>query len=1309
MVGQTVRCPVCRSRFVVTSLRLSDSTTTLGDIQNEALQTQDAHSTQAVSVSETDVHSQLTIGRIGRFELKQQLGMGGFGVVYLAWDPELSREVALKVPRFSADDTLRTKRFAAEARAAANLRHPHIVAVFDAGRAGNQAFIAYEYIDGETLSSRLMRAKPDLATLITWVRQIADALAYAHGEGIVHRDIKPDNILLNARDQPQILDFGLAKRTNEDSVQTTEGSLLGTPAYMSPEQARGEIDHIGPASDQYSLGVVLYELLANRRPYSGLPHVVIAQVAGDETPPPPSSFTSGLPRDLVAICMKAISKDYNQRFADCAAFAEDLGRWQRGETIQARRTSPLERAVRWVRRNPASATAIGIIASALISVSVLAGAFALYQQREKADLIAAQQSVDESLRFANAQVDEMTKSESAARKALVNEQKERTRANAARADAENQRAQFELERDRSMRGLLAGLLLRIENAKRSGNLVLTVELLTQAMETARSLNDHRLLLGLTLDRQLTQSLFVRNPQVAASGGTPAAPAAPKQLSLFSRSANGGARVASTDIPLPFSGPWLPETRVSNWNGVAWLLLDARPLDETNLCLVFAVSNPSRVVWSRVHVVVVNTQNGDCTRNRDFSLAPTDCADTPPDVTISSSDVIAIQERDTPQVIRLFDLRKWDFTKTLNVGAGTLQQLCFSPNGQRLLVSRFAETLTKGLVIRLFRWADDTTSDRLSGNASSLTLVGHRQFALIEERGHTMLIDLENGQRLVDAELPHCDRYEVQPATRQLIGVNGTELFAAVGLRNEIQRFSVALPRAISQFAFSASGKGFEIVSDGLRFQIDSHGRRRLNVNVTPIKEPLPASVLSDEPPISGQFAGFLTSGSFATLESKSTLHKIPGSGALQGLALRKDRIVALGLHTIQETELSSRQLALPDFFSVVRLIRGVHNDAGVSQEPIDVSRLISPSDGFLMAPDGECATVLVSRDPPEIRLFSLSKQTWIGPVHPFHSGFIGAEPSDDPQVAETSIASWGRQARFSKNSQLMLYRPRATELELVACDTGARLGNRYPISAKQQLYDGGFSGDGRKIWALAGEREPTELWHWDTAGGPARQSRIVLPDSHFARWISSQTDRMITLTGSIPTVVELSTGNEVGRLDVPPDGLAGFSSDGRYILAREVDALRTAPWWDAKTATAAAQGAREGRDPSRTLPWPPTGHDSWSFANSELPTSILFRERDVAVGQPIVGSRPFVHLQTSSKGQIILTHDIAGEARLWHLDSGHPLGPPLADLIAWRSADNAANRRFLFLSDERLLVLESNEVVTTLRLPSAFSKPVIGQ
>ncbi|WP_166831906.1 serine/threonine-protein kinase [Thalassoroseus pseudoceratinae] len=337
---------------------------------------------------------------IARFRVVEKLGEGAFGVVYRAYDPVLEREVALKCGKFPVDDRARRRRFSQEARAAAKLHHPNIVSVFDSGRTDDdQYYIANELIDGGTLADVISRKSIKLRTKINWVRELAIALAYAHEEGVVHRDLKPENILLDRRTRrPMIADFGLAKQTNTNSsLQTQDGSLLGTPAYMSPEQARGNVQAIGPRSDQYSLAVVLFEILTGECPYVGPTHAVLLAVASEVEVPSALTIKPDLPEDLAAICSRGLEKQPNRRYPDLMAFADDLTCWLEGEPVSARPIGKWGRLTRWCRREPRLATSLIVTIILFIATSALGLVFAAYQSQTAQKLRKQREELEDAL------------------------------------------------------------------------------------------------------------------------------------------------------------------------------------------------------------------------------------------------------------------------------------------------------------------------------------------------------------------------------------------------------------------------------------------------------------------------------------------------------------------------------------------------------------------------------------------------------------------------------------------------------------------------------------------------------------------------------------------------------------------------------------------------------------------------------------------------------------------------------------------------------------------------------------------------
>ena len=306
----------------------------------------------------------------GSYELLREVARGGMGIVYQARQIPLNRLVAVKVMvagPFAAPDFV--ERFCTEAEAAARLDHPNIVPIHEIGECEGQPFFSMRFVEGGSLAHWMEREEAgkgaegsrfDFRAIATLLARIAHAVHYAHQRGLLHRDIKPGNILLDLHGEPLLTDFGLAKLVEKDSTLTRTAAMLGTPSYMSPEQARGEAKQLTTAVDVYGLGAVLYQLLTGQPPFAGGTTLETVRQVLEKEPRRPSTLRPGLDRDLETICLKSLSKEPSSRYGSAEALALDLERWLRCEPILARPVSTLERIGKWMRRRPLPAALIGL-------------------------------------------------------------------------------------------------------------------------------------------------------------------------------------------------------------------------------------------------------------------------------------------------------------------------------------------------------------------------------------------------------------------------------------------------------------------------------------------------------------------------------------------------------------------------------------------------------------------------------------------------------------------------------------------------------------------------------------------------------------------------------------------------------------------------------------------------------------------------------------------------------------------------------------------------------------------------------------
>ena len=292
--------------------------------------------------------------------------------MYRARQKDLNRIVALKVIGLGpwATET-HLKRFRREAEAAASLDHPSIVPIYEIGERDSWCYFSMKFVDGGPLDELIRRTPMPIRRAVELIAKVARTVHFAHEHGILHRDIKPGNILLDQKGEPHLTDFGLARLVETESTVTRTREVMGTPSYMAPEQAMGDNAAISSATDVYGLGAVLYQLLTGRPPFAGGTTYETTKLLLDTEPRQPRVLNRKIDRDISTICLKCLEKDPKRRYSTALALAEDLEHWLKHEPIQARRTGILARGKRWVRRNPTTAIAAVLLVSLVAAVGVI--------------------------------------------------------------------------------------------------------------------------------------------------------------------------------------------------------------------------------------------------------------------------------------------------------------------------------------------------------------------------------------------------------------------------------------------------------------------------------------------------------------------------------------------------------------------------------------------------------------------------------------------------------------------------------------------------------------------------------------------------------------------------------------------------------------------------------------------------------------------------------------------------------------------------------------------------------------------------
>jgi WD40 repeat protein/tRNA A-37 threonylcarbamoyl transferase component Bud32 len=383
--GLSIRCPHCHGAIpmvVDASLMeiVCDNCGGTFSLVNDADATRDA----------------AVLSRVAHFEIIDRLGVGEFGTVWKARDTLLDRTVALKIPRREQLDPLSVEKFMREARAAAQLRHPNIVSTHEVGREGDTLYIVIDYVRGVPLSVMMADHRLGIHEAVEMLAKIAAALDHAHRAGVIHRDLKPSNILVDDNGEPHLMDFGLAKRKELEVSITTDGAILGTPAYMSPEQARGEANRVDGRSDVYSAGVILFQMLTGELPFRGSTRMLLHRVINDEAPGP-RTLEGRVPRDLDTICLKCLEKEPARRYATAGELAADLRRFLANQPVHARRLGRVGRTVRWARRNRVLAALLTATIATLLVATLVSTYFGLRAAADAARADRQSQAVTDTL------------------------------------------------------------------------------------------------------------------------------------------------------------------------------------------------------------------------------------------------------------------------------------------------------------------------------------------------------------------------------------------------------------------------------------------------------------------------------------------------------------------------------------------------------------------------------------------------------------------------------------------------------------------------------------------------------------------------------------------------------------------------------------------------------------------------------------------------------------------------------------------------------------------------------------------------
>lgn len=573
------------------------------------------------------------ISYVGNYELVQEIARGGMGIVYKARQTTLGRIVAVKMitaGRLASEDDIR--RFHVEAQAVASLQHPNIVAIHEVGQYEGWHYFSMDFVEGRDLSAILRVNVLPARQAATYVRQMAEAIHYAHQQGTLHRDLKPSNVLIDSHDQVRITDFGLAMRVEGNSDLTRTGQAVGTPSYMPPEQAQAKRSLIGPCSDIYSLGAILYECLTGRPPFRAESVIETIQQVIETEAASPRLLNPGIPRDLETICLKCLQKEPHRRYGTAQLLADDLNRFLRGEPITARPINRISRVWRWCRRNSVVASLTSAAAALVLLVAV--GATVAYLR--ETELHAHTEALSDEISQAYGNVTQLRNLEAQLRIDIATEQSLLQQAIARAAHTEQDNAELEAQRHKlaavleSRQQKLYSTLLYLAQADlEAGNVIRANGYLDDCPENLRDRRWKRLkhlcqpemrsfpgtkCLAISPDGRWLASVRVRQPEPATIEEAPADATRPESPPIQPRpSSHTGAETeirfinkTSGDIKLVWIDPGNTQhgyrTIAANqahaqhtYAGHVWLVTDAKG---HNLAVFEAVEGGSEAVVDR---------------------------------------------------------------------------------------------------------------------------------------------------------------------------------------------------------------------------------------------------------------------------------------------------------------------------------------------------------------------------------------------------------------------------------------------------------------------------------------------------------------------------------------------------------------------------------------------------------------------------------------------------------------------------------------------------------------------------------------